>query len=265
MGLSESISFRMGKYVERQKRRDIFDRNGLSEQSLSDVPENFIEALETVKNYVSRSTILLDIGAHKGLFSKAANAMFKFDHTILFEPNAAHKPILENRLKSISHEVRNVALSDKAGEEVTFYLHQDDTMNSIIESSNEVLEAEFPYDAPDKMKKTTVKTDTLDESLAEILTKSPVFFLKIDTQGNELNVLQAGRAVLARTEICFIEYMFLSPYKNEFSFQDLVGFMDEQGFDCKGALSISKRPSKKVSAVDFLFVRRSAVSIGSRL
>lgn len=260
MGLSQSVLFRVGKYIERQKRREIFERNGLSEQTLSDVPVNFIEALETVKSYVSKSTVLLDIGAHKGLFSKAANSMFKFNHTILFEPNSAQIPILESRLKSISHEIRHVALSDQAGNEVTFYLHEDDTMNSIVEASDAVLEAEFPYDSPDKMRKATVTTDTLDNALADTFSQKPVFFLKIDTQGNELSVLQAGREVLARTEVCFIEYMFLSPYKIEFSFQDLVGFMDDQGFDCKGALSISKRPSKKVSAVDFLFVRRTSAA-----
>ena len=151
--------------------------------------------------------------------------------------------------------IENVALSEKDGE-VTFYLHEDETMNSIVEADEEVLKGEFPYDNPEKMRKTTVNTTTLDKAVQALNFTDKTFFLKIDTQGNELNVLNYGTQVLKQTEICFIEYMFLSPYKNNFSFQDLVGFMDAHQFDCQGALSILKRPSKKVSAVDFLFVKR---------
>jgi hypothetical protein len=32
--------------------------------------------------------------------------------------------------------------------------------------------------------------------------------------------------------------------------------MEIKGFDCKGALTISKRPSKKISGVDFLFIKK---------
>lgn len=255
MNIYQSIYFRAKRFIVNADRKAILQRNNLKEVDIEGVPANMLEGLETVRNYVDRAHVLLDIGCHRGLFSKAANAFFKFDQTICFEPNATQNEWIAENCRNFPHSVQNVALSDRDGE-MKFYLHDDETMNSLMASDKTVLSEEFPYDDPTKMKETTVPVTTLDKAISDLGLKDATFFLKIDTQGNELNVLHHGTEVLARTEICFIEYMFLTPYENNFSFQDLVGFMDARGFDCQGALSIQKRPSKKVSAVDFLFVRR---------
>lgn len=255
MNIYQSLYFRARRFVMNADRRKILQRNNLEEVDVEEVPANMLEGLETVRNYLDRADVLLDIGCHRGLFSKAANAFFKFDQTICFEPNVLQNEWIARNCSNIKHIVQNVALADRDGE-MKFYLHEDETMNSLMASDKKVLSDEFPYDNPAKMKETTVPVITLDKAVSQLGLKDATFFLKIDTQGNELNVLHHGREVLARTEICFIEYMFLSPYENNFLFQDLVGFMDAQGFNCQGALTIQKRPSKKVSAVDFLFVRR---------
>lgn len=255
MNIFQSIYFRTKRFVSNENRRVILQRNNLKELDLEGVPTHLFEDLETVRNYVDRANVLLDIGCHRGLFAKAANAFFKFDQTICFEPNSTQNEWIARNCQNFPHSVQNVALADREGD-IKFYLHEDDTMDSLMASNIEVLNEEFPYDNLAKMKETTVPVTTLDKAMSQLNLKDPIFVLKIDTQGNELTVLQHGAEVLSRTEICFIEYMFLSPYENNFSFKDLVGFMDSHGFDCQGALSIHKRPSKKVSAVDFLFVRR---------
>ena len=86
--------------------------------------------------------------------------------------------------------------------------------------------------------------------------KKHSLFIKIDTQGNELNVLKHSIQTLKYTKVLLIEFMFLNPYKNDFSFFDLISFLNKHDFICKGALTIFKRPSKKISGVDFLFVKK---------
>ncbi len=255
MKIFNSLYFRTKHYIHNEERKQVLKRNNLTEKSVEGVSQSMIEGLETIRNYVNQANILLDIGTHHGLFSKAANAFFNIEKTICFEPNSVQNEIISRNCSDFNHRIENVALSDSEGE-VTFYLHQDETMNSIVESDATMLNEEFPYDNPTQMKETKVRTTTLDLAISRMNLTNPTFLLKIDTQGNELNVLSHGTEVLRRTEVCFIEYMFVSPYKNNFSFYELVGFMNAQGFDCKGALSIFKRPSKKVSAVDFLFVKR---------
>lgn len=257
MNIFQSIYFRAKQFVKKTDRKEILQRNALDERTIEGVPDSMIEGLETVRNYIDRANVLLDIGTHRGLFSKAANAFFEFDQTLCFEPNVVQNEWITRNCQGFKHNIQNVALADREGE-MKFFLHEDETMNSLMASDESVLKSEFPYDDPAKMKETTVPVSTLDKAISELEIPEATFFLKIDTQGNELNVLKHGTEVLARTEICFIEYMFLSPYENNFSFHELVAFMDAQGFDCQGALSILKRPSKKVSAVDFLFVKRKA-------
>ena len=247
--------FRAKSFVERENLKYIIGKNELDYNDFREIPMELIETMETIRNYKVQATTLLDVGAHKGLFSKAANSFFKFKNTVCFEPNKEHNGSIKSSNKGSGLRIENIALSNKRGK-VTFYLHKDDAMNSIVESENDVLKAEFPWDNPELMKKTTVDTITLDNYISDNSLQKETFFLKIDTQGNELNVLKHGVMTLRQTEICLIEYMFTSPYKSDFVFYDLVSFMNQNNFDCKGALTINKRPSKKISAVDFLFVKK---------
>ena len=96
---------------------------------------------------------------------------------------------------------------------MTFHLHQDSSMNSIVESNIEVLNAEFPWDNPDLIDKNLVPTNTLDNYMKNLDTENYSLFIKIDTQGNELNVLKHSVQTLKLTKVLLIEFMFLSPYK----------------------------------------------------
>lgn len=75
-----------------------------------------------MKAYSLRADILQDIGAYKGLFSKAANDYFEFEKTICFEPNQElHKAILNHNSQ---HEIiiEDLALDSKKGI-ADYYLH----------------------------------------------------------------------------------------------------------------------------------------------
>ena len=256
MNIKKSLYYHAKSFVTKEDFNSIINRNHLTQEALSNVSKEMIETCETIRNYKKNSNVLLDIGAHKGLFSKVANAFFHFDKTICFEPNNSHNDTIQNNNLTVNCAIENIALSDQEGE-ISFYLHQDDSMNSSVNSDDKILNDDFPWDNPDKIKETTARTTTLDNYIKQINLKDNTFFIKIDTQGNELSVLKNGVKTLKKTEICLIEYMFFSPYDSKFSFFQLVEFMDLNGFDCKGALTINKRPSKKISGVDFLFIKKS--------
>lgn len=255
MNIKKSIYHRVEHLVMQNSFRDAAHRNNLSLVELSGVTLEMIEVLETVKNYRKQSNILLDIGAHIGLFSKTANLLLGFEKVICFEPNLAHIPLIEENNKDSNIEIENIALSDHDGES-TYFLHEDSSMNSIVETDDAILHTNFPYDDPRLMEKTAVRTMKLDQYISQ--RKDFVdskFFIKIDTQGNELNILQQGISTLERTEICLVEHMFLSPYHSDYQFYDLIDFMKGMNFECQGPLTLKKRPNKKISAVDFLFTR----------
>jgi FkbM family methyltransferase len=254
MNFKKSLYHRAKNFIENTDLENALTRNKLND-TYKDIPLELIDTMETIKNFKLGANTLLDIGCHKGLFSKVANAFFKFDKTICFEPNNSLHAQIKLNNSGNKFVIEDIALSDQEGQ-TAFYMHQDNSMNSIVEAENAVLEKEFPWDNPNLMEKNIVKTTTLDNYVSNNALTQDKFFIKIDTQGNELNILKKGIDTLKRTEICLIEFMFTTPYKSDFYFYDLVKFMEENHFDCKGAVSISKRPSKKISAVDFLFVNK---------
>ena len=256
MNWKESIFGRAKNFVHREQLKRAILRNQLSASDFSDVPLDMIEMMETIRNVRQRSTVLLDVGAFKGQFSKTADAFFHFDQICSFEPNAAMHDTIRANNQGKKLRIQHIALADVSGQEVTFYLHDDASMNSTVSAEDEVLRKEFPFSNPDNIQATTVMTKKLDDFIREDFqgTGKEVFFLKLDTQGNELSILQHGIETLKRTEICLIEFMFTSPYKTKFSFYELIEFMKQHHFTCEGALSLRKRPSGKISSVDFLFV-----------
>jgi FkbM family methyltransferase len=255
MNIKRILYYRAKKFVDSENRRKSFAGNNLDYKYYPNIPLELSETMETIKNYKSKSNVLLDIGAHNGLFSKMANLIYKFDKTFCFEPNQVLNKTIRLNNSNENVIIENIALSDSDGQ-TTFYLHTDSSMNSIVEAREDLLKMEFPWDDPSKMKKETVSTATLDNYISKNTSQKDIFFIKIDTQGNELNILKNGISTLKRTEICLIEFMFTNPYQSDFRFYDLISFMEKSEFDCMGALTINKRPSMKVSAVDFLFVKR---------
>ena len=255
MDIKKSIYYRLKAILKKIELKDIASRNNIDLINIKDSSFSDIESMETISNYLTNTNILIDIGAHKGLFSKTANSFFSFEKTICFEPNKLLIDLIKNNNSNVNLIVENIALSDSDGT-ATFHLHQDSSMNSIIESNIEILKSEFPWDDPELLDKNLVPTKTLDNYMKTLDMKRHSLFIKIDTQGNELNVLKHSIQTLKYTKVLLIEFMFLNPYKNDFSFFDLISFLNKHDFICKGALTIFKRPSKKISGVDFLFVKK---------
>ena len=256
MNLKDSIIGRAKRLVHREQFKQALKRNQLDPSEFAHIPLDMVEMMETIRNFKFKSNVLLDIGAFKGEFSKVAQSFFHFDQIYCFEPNAEmHHQIRANNQNS-NLTIQHVALSDVTGKEVTFFMHDDASMNSTVDAEAEVLRKEFPYSNPDHIKTTRVITQTLDDFIQETRAQSmsDVYCIKLDTQGNELSILKHGIQTLKRTEICLIEFMFTSPYKTTFGFYELMDFMKANHFTCEGALSLRKRPSGKISSVDFLFV-----------
>lgn len=253
MDLKQSVYHRARKFV-----RDAEYQQALANMNLAqttDVPHEMLEMLRTTSHYTLPGSTLLDIGAHKGMFTKTAHEVLTLRRSICFEPNRDLHSTIQAQTKGFDNTIAGVALSDKEGEE-TFFRHADDSMNSTVEANPETLRSEFPWDNPDAITTSTVHTTTLDRFMHDERLDGESYLVKIDTQGNELEILRHGVETLERTTALIVEHMFLSPYRSTYGFNDLVSFLATLGFQGHGALSINKRPSGLVSAVDFLFSRQ---------
>lgn len=212
--------------------------------------------LASIKSIVRPSyDTLIDIGAHRGGFARAASLVLPIQRFVCVEPDLNLLPKLQKSMSGLSVDFVTSALSDEGGT-ARFFVHEDPMMNSLLAADDTVLRENFPYDRAKPIER-QVDIETLDALIERLnLPGDSHFLIKIDVQGNELNVLQSGRRVLARTTACLVEHMFLNPYEISYSFWDLVRFMDKCGFECRGSFAPSFRPNWDISGVNYLFVRK---------
>lgn len=241
------------KRIEKNNKLILINKLG-NDNSLLGTPIEILQTLDTIRNYVNHDLTLIDIGAHKGLFSYAASKCFNLKEIYCFEPNIEFHNIIKERLNRGSLFVSDIALGTEKGFK-PFFFHPDTTMSSLVKGNTKTLKEEFPYDNPTLIREQPVKVDTLDNAFESNFDKKESYLIKIDTQGNELDILKHGLKTLSKTKIVLVEFMFIDAYETGYSFEELVEFFKANNFQCKGAVSISKRPSGLISSVDFLFVK----------
>jgi FkbM family methyltransferase len=218
-----------------------------------------LELLQTVASLKSmlpqRPRVLIDVGAHRGQFSAAAHAVFDLERIYCFEPDRDLHAELRKAIGPERLRLFEVAVSNRGGQ-TSFYVHRDKTMSSTVAAAPQALADLFPDDDPAAIQVQQAATCTLDMALAdEEFAPQDAVLMKIDTQGNELHVLQGAGRVLEHTQSCLVEHMFASPYQRSYQFEDLVELLSRHGFQCQGALSVSRRTRHRVTGVDFLFVK----------
>ncbi|MCS6933890.1 MAG: FkbM family methyltransferase [Chitinophagales bacterium] len=253
MNLINSIFYRTKYFVERWEAKRLLRAMGCRENHGYSL--ELVKTIATIRGNGVKPDALLDVGAHHGKFAGLFNRVVPVRKTVCVEPNEALFAIIRSQLAGFDVQLISTPLAAEKATR-TYYLHPDDSMNSLVESDARVLKENFPFDNPDEIKTRQVQTTTLDDVVGEHLADARDIFIKIDTQGNELNILRHGTDALRKTCGVLCEHLFLNPYKSDYNFLELVQFMHVQGFACVAATSIAHRPDYRVSAVDFLFIRQ---------
>ncbi len=204
----------------------------------------FIEILKDVyKNKIN----FIDIGAYKGSVTMLLLNEFPECSGILFEPTeenfCALEKIFENN-KNI--RISNSALANRVGE-TDFYLFEDSAQNSILLANQNDVEC----------KKNKITVDTVDNFLESNSFLESVDFIKIDTQGNDLYVLQgAVKTIKKHSPIILTEFIFIPLYKNQGFYFDQLMFMNELDYRLIGIFN-THIIHNTLAFADLLFVHSS--------
>jgi FkbM family methyltransferase len=170
--------------------------------------------------------VLVDVGASGGLM---ANFMIlkKYLKTVGFEPDDAAYSALTG-LNTDQTIILNRALYNKNAS-IEFYTNKNPVTSSLLKPNKEFLSL-FPnpgdYDP--------VKTDRLNATpLDEALISNGIHdvdFIKLDTQGSELFILEGGLRTLSTCFGLEIEVEFCPVYQGQPLFCDVDHFLRKQGF-----------------------------------
>jgi len=168
--------------------------------------------IEILNKNKKKKINILDIGCYEGNFSKKINENVKKKiNFFFFDPN----PAIKDKLKDIKFKYKlfNLAIHNATNKKIEFYL------NTKIEASGSSLVKTvmnsksynfsrrlFSFSTKKLFKKILVETMTLDKFVKkEKLTTIDV--LKLDTEGNELNILKGAKNSLKKTKIIYLEIL----------------------------------------------------------
>jgi FkbM family methyltransferase len=209
-----------------------------------------MNALQTlrIEGYAPRT--MLDIGAHVGTFTRDFLGVFPGCVPTLIEPN----PFCLEDLGKLGFEQHGVAASNEAGFAEMFLSRE------WLQSTGASLYRENTAYFRDEV---VVKRQVEKARLDDLFAGRKFDFVKIDTQGSELDVILGGPTILSQAdyilvEVSLVEYN-IGGARAEAVFEKLA----ELGFHCTEVTDFHRLASVhngNLLQMDFLFERRYAVA-----
>jgi len=134
-------------------------------------------------NYVEKNSVIVDIGANYGYYSLLASSVNKEGKTYAVEPvkenfEILNKNILENKFDQI--KTYNLAISNFSGEKEFNVTEASDSSGFYNHPNTKTFE------------KRLIKTETIDN----LFEKEKIDIIKIDVEGDEINVLEGMKKTI---------------------------------------------------------------------
>jgi FkbM family methyltransferase len=194
-----------------------------------------------------------DVGANEGQSALELRRLFPEAKLYCFEPSeAAFRALQQNLGDDPNLSLERIAFGDHKGE-ATLYENAESVTNSLLPNAPEA-HASQPESFAIPTGESTVPITTLDDFCGE-RSISHLDFLKIDSQGYDLRILQGARKHLAERCISFIvvEMLFAPLYRGQAYFDETYGFLTGFGYQLVGLYAIHRSPAGDILWCDALF------------
>jgi FkbM family methyltransferase len=206
-------------------------------------------SLRNLKSLGFSPKIIIDVGAHQGMWTKLAMKIFPDAYIFMVEAQSDKeeylKDIQKNAPQSIGYTIS--LLGAQSNEAVSFYVTQGSSGASVLEEQS---------NSPRQV--VTLSMTYLDRVVADHHLEE-VSFLKLDVQGYELEVLKGAMQTLKNIEVIVMEVSLLQYNKNAPLFDEVVVFMKTQGFVMYDICGLMRRPQDNaLFQMDALFVREDS-------
>ncbi|MBX3503147.1 MAG: FkbM family methyltransferase [Alphaproteobacteria bacterium] len=204
---------------------------------------------------------VLDVGANVGQYRDFLRDRVLFDGPIVsFEPVGRHIEILRARSREDRDwHVEGYALGSKSGA-MPINVMASDQFSSFLEPDNTRVSEYGELNIPCRTEVVAVRT--LDRILP-VLRQQLGFsrpYLKIDTQGFDIEVLHGAEESLPSISALQTEASVIGIYKSMPSYIDTIRYLNERGFEITGLYPISRDRNLRLVEFDCVMINAATVA-----
>jgi FkbM family methyltransferase len=170
---------------------------------------------------------VLDVGANTGQFALQLRALGYMGRIVSFEPlHDAFRELTSNAAPDPLWECHNVGLAD-TNRVAVINVSENSYSSSLLPVSpvSLVIEPSIGY-----VRTEAITLRRLDDMFDQVCRPTDTVYLKIDTQGYELPVINGALASLRRIKLVQLETSFYPVYVGERLAGEMIGFLGQLGF-----------------------------------
>ncbi|MGH8748077.1 MAG: FkbM family methyltransferase [Burkholderiales bacterium] len=212
-----------------------------------------VVAMENVRRIIGRFGVdcVLDVGAHKGGYGRSLRRVGYRGAIASFEPQASAFAILEQTIVGLQPwTAHRTALGDTRGT-LQLVSHRRSDLASLLPLNRF---GEQTY-GPGLSGMESVQITRGDEIWDIVAGASSKVFLKCDTQGFDLKVLEGFGRKLDQVVGVQVEASFIPIYEKMPDWSELAAYLIERGFSVSGFYPVSRSDDLKIVEADMMFVR----------
>jgi FkbM family methyltransferase len=202
-----------------------------------------------------RINCILDVGAHVGQYGRFLRNLGYQGRIVSFEPIGANFAVLEQRLAGDRNwNARRLALGHTEG---TIPINVTNlTQFSSFLPPNSYSQGQFGHlSAVDHTEEVEVRRlDSVWDEVMGSLT-DPRVFLKLDTQGYDLKVLEGSGVHLGQVAALQSELAVKPIYEGMTGYMEAISAMNEMGFELTGLFPVTRDVELKIVEFDCVMTR----------
>lgn len=213
---------------------------------------NFVfQRLNLLGSYGFSPRTILDIGAYQGDWTRMMKVIFPLSRVFMVEATPDKKNILKKVEEADGFEI--ALLGEKNKKSVDFYV-ADPKETDITTGNSVYIEKTRFFDVDHVVK---LPMTTLDDLVKKKKLKN-IDFIKIDTQGSELDILKGGKKTIKDCQFILLETQNLEYNSGAPFIEDVIIDMKGYGFRLFDIVEIHYLPDGELFQVDLLFVKKDS-------
>lgn len=207
-----------------------------------------------IKSLIERHQIdlVIDVGANTGQFASELRASGYQGQIISFEPvQSTFQKLSENCKTDAKWTAVNLALGSRKGE-LCINTSELSDFNSILVPNDF---AKSTWQKLDTKSTEIIEVDTLDQFALNHNLLGKRIFLKLDTQGYDLEAFKGALACIPAIKILQSEVSFIQIYEGMPNFRESLDTYLSHGFQISAFFPVSEKPDGAAIEMDCIFVK----------